>query len=299
MGEFFRSRKFRIILCVVALLIGIMLYSVTQSGYTLPTTGVIGTILMPVRRLSNAISGAMEDAMLQWAQAEENQAENESLKVRIAELENELLDYNQTKADLEELEKFMGVKTEHEDFVLSNPCNIIGYVENDPFHSFYIDRGADDGLHVYDPVVTSEGLVGILSEVAGTYSTVETLCSPNLSVGAASSGKMPIENGIVEGDATLTEDYRCRMIYLEKDSSLAAGDLIVTSNTVGIFPTGYLIGTVVFLEPAESGLSYSAVIEPAVDFANLTQVMVVTDFAGKEQRDDAEQSESASEQATE
>ena len=31
MGSFFKSKKFRIILCVVALLIGVMLYAVTQD----------------------------------------------------------------------------------------------------------------------------------------------------------------------------------------------------------------------------------------------------------------------------
>ena len=55
MGGFFRSKKFRIILCVIALFIGIMLYAVTQNGYTLPTTGFIGRILNPIRSVSNQI----------------------------------------------------------------------------------------------------------------------------------------------------------------------------------------------------------------------------------------------------
>ena len=49
MGGFFRSKKFRIILCIIALLIGMMLYAVTQDGYTLPTTGFLGRILNPIR----------------------------------------------------------------------------------------------------------------------------------------------------------------------------------------------------------------------------------------------------------
>lgn len=32
MGKFFKSAKFRIILCIVALLIGIMLFAVTQKA---------------------------------------------------------------------------------------------------------------------------------------------------------------------------------------------------------------------------------------------------------------------------
>lgn len=288
MGDFFRSKKFRVIVCVVALLVGIMLYAVTQDGYTLPTTGFVGTILSPIRSVSNSISEGVSDVLQMFSDSSEYQEENEELKQRIAELESELVDYNQTKDDLEELEEFMGVKTDHEDYELSDPCTILGYVENDPFHSFYIDKGSDDGIDVYDPVVTSEGLVGIVSEISDTYATVETILSPSLSVGASSSGTEIIESGIVEGDATLTGDYQCHMIYLEKDTTLEEGDLIVTSNTVGIFPTGYLIGSVVSIEPTDSELSYSAIIEPAVDFENLTQVIVITDFSGKEQQDEEE-----------
>ncbi len=288
MGGFFRSKKFRIILCILALLIGVMLYSVTQDGYTLPTTGFIGKVLQPVRSVSNKISVTVEDTIQMFKDSKSYQDENAELKQRVAELEKQLVDYNETQEELEELERFMGIKEEHEDYVLSAPCTIIGYVENDPFHSFYIDQGSEDGLSLYDPVVTSEGLVGIISELSETYAMVETLCSPELSVGATSSGTDVIESGIIEGDVTLTADYQCRMIYLDKETTLKEGDLIVTSNSVGIFPQGYLIGTVVALETTESGLSYSAVIQPAMDYENLTEVMVVTDFSGKEQRDGAE-----------
>lgn len=287
MSEFFRSKKFRIILCVIALLIGMMLYAATQSGYTLPTTGIIGTICNPIRSVSNSISTKVSSGLKAITRYNECQEENKELKAQIAELENELIDYHQTQQDLEELEGFMGVKIDHEDFELSDPATIIGYVENDAFHSFYIDKGTDDGIDVYDPVVTSDGLVGVISEVSDTYSVVETICDPDISIGAKCSDKE--EDGIVEGDLTLGLSYQCRMIYLDKDTTLKEGDLIVTSNSVGIFPQNYLIGSVVSLEPMESGLSYCAVIEPAVDFENLEEVMVITDFAGKEQQNEDQQ----------
>lgn len=283
MGGFFRSKKFRIILCIIALLIGVMLYAVTQDGYTLPTTGVIGRILNPIRSVSNSISTRVEDTLHVFTQSKEYQTENEELRQRVAELESQLVDYDKTQKELEELEGFMGVKEDHADYVLSDPCTIIGYVENDPFHAFYINKGSDDGLSVYDPVVTSEGLVGIISEISETYSTVETICSPNLSIGAEASGTT--ESGIVEGDVTLTSAYQCRMIYLDKETTLQKGDLVVTSNSIGIFPQGYLIGSVQSIEPMESGLSYCAILQPAVDFENLQNVIVITDFAGKEQQD--------------
>ncbi|WP_295214684.1 rod shape-determining protein MreC [Ruminococcus sp.] len=285
MGGFFRSKKFRIILCIIALLIGMMLYAVTQDGYTLPTTGFIGKICNPIRSVSNRISDSVENTLDAFTRSKEYQQENEELRQRVAELEYQLVDYHKTQQELTDLEGFMGVKEDHEDFVLSDPCTIIGYVENDPFHAFYIDKGSEDGLSVYDPVVTAEGLVGIISEISETYATVETICSPNLSIGAEVSGKS--ESGIVEGDITLSSSYRCRMIYLEKDTTLEKGDLVITSNSVGIFPQGYPIGSVESIEPMESGLSYCAVIRPSIDLENLSNVIVVTDFAGKEQQNAA------------
>lgn len=285
MGGFFRSKKFRIILCIIALLIGMMLYAVTQDGYTLPTTGFIGKICNPIRSVSNRISDSVENTLDAFTRSKEYQQENEELRQRVAELEYQLVDYHKTQQELTDLEGFMGVKEDHEDFVLSDPCTIIGYVENDPFHAFYIDKGSEDGLSVYDPVVTAEGLVGIISEISETYATVETICSPNLSIGAEVSGKS--EFGIVEGDITLSSSYRCRMIYLEKDTTLEKGDLVITSNSVGIFPQGYPIGSVESIEPMESGLSYCAVIRPSIDLENLSNVIVVTDFAGKEQQNAA------------
>jgi len=35
----------------------------------------------------------------------------------------------------------------------------------------------------------------------------------------------------------------------------------------------------------DSGLSYCAILKPSVDLASLTNVIVITDFAGKEQKD--------------
>ncbi len=283
MGNFFKSRKFRIILCIVALLIGIMLYCVTRDGKTLPTTGFIGSIVNPIRSASNSISNSIENTLKSITDAKETRKENAELRSRIAELENELIDYRATQEELEDLQKFMDVKEEHPEDTLSNPCNIIGYVENDPFHSFYIDRGSNDGISVYDPVVTGEGLVGVISEVASTYATVETLCNPSLSIGVTCLDKN--EAGIVEGDLSLTANYRCHMIYLDKDTTLEKGDILLTGDSVGIFPSGYLIGSVISIEPMDSELSYSAIIEPAVDFENLTSVVVITDFVGKETRD--------------
>ena len=49
MGDFFKSVKFKIILCILALLVGIMIYSVTQDGVSIASSNFLGSIFKPVR----------------------------------------------------------------------------------------------------------------------------------------------------------------------------------------------------------------------------------------------------------
>ena len=291
MGDFFKRNRLRFLLCILALLIGVLLYAAMQGGQT---TGVMGVVLNPLRQVTQTVSKQAERLVTAFTNQTSYQTENDRLKEENAALKNKLLDYEDTKQQLTELEKFMGIKKEHADYVLSlihiseptrpdyvlsDPCSIIGYVTNDPFHSFIINKGSDDGIELQDPVVTAEGIVGIISSVSNTYSTVETICSPKLSIGAMSATGS--DTGILEGEISLAADYQCRMIYLERDTKLQEGDLIKTSGTGGLFPQGYLIGSVDHLELMDSGLSKYAVLNPAVNFDALTSVMVILDYDGK------------------
>ncbi|MBO5226981.1 MAG: rod shape-determining protein MreC [Ruminococcus sp.] len=279
MGDFFRQHRFRILICIIALLVGMMLYSVTQEGKAAPGSSILNTILSPLQGSANNLSEKSESFLSSFTNGSQYQAELEELKKENAQLKNELTDFEETKQQLAELQQFMGIKEENETHTYSEPCTIIGYVANDPFHGFIINKGSDDGISLHDPVITGEGIVGIISTISSNSATVETILSPDLSIGAISANNK--NTGIAEGEIALASQYKCRMIYLEKDSDLQKGDLITTSSASGLFPKGYLIGTVESVEIMESGLSKYAVIVPAVDFESMTSVAAIIDYPGK------------------
>lgn len=277
MGDFFRKHRFRILVFIIALLVGMMLYSVSQGG---SSDGILGGILSPVQDKLNIAANETSSFFSGLTKGSSYQAEIQQLRQENAALKNDLKDYESTKQELAELQKFMGIKEEHIEYTLSEPCTIIGYVANDPFHSFIINKGAEDGLSLHDPVVTGEGIVGIISKLSSATATVQTICSPDLSVGAISADSQ--FTGIVEGEILLAESYQCRMIYLDRDTKLKKGDIITTSSASGLFPQGCLIGTVSSVELMDSGLSKYAVISPTVDFESMTSVIVITDYPGKD-----------------
>lgn len=278
MSDFFYSKKFKIILCVLALLVGISLYSVKESSSD-PANSVIAKIFSPFQKLSTSIKNSVEDSLSVITNAKQNYEENIELRAKLDELYVQIIDYQKLKNENDQLRRVIGLKEDFPDFTFSPPCQIISKTANDPFGSFIIDKGTTDGISVYDPVITDAGLVGIVTKASTTYSRVTTILSPEVPVGAYC-----IRNnttGIVECDAELAAEGICRMKYIEKDSDLEVGDIIVTSGNSGLFPKDRIIGTVEEIYIEESGLSKTAIIRPIADIKEIQSVFVITSFNGQ------------------
>lgn len=276
MGQFFKSVKFKVILCIAGFFLGIALFSVPKEGKTSFIPRTIGAVFNPIKQFSNAISDKVGLVIDLFLDSEKYVDENRQLREKIVDLNDRLIEYEDMKSEIDDLRKFIGIKEENDDFKLSPPCTIISRVANDPYGTFVIDRGTKDGISLYDPVVTAEGLVGIITEVASTYSTVRTIFSPELSIGGLCVESR--DTGIVEGNLAYAEKGQCKMIYLSKENKIKVGDLIITSGNSGQFPQGRVIGNVKEVGTEESGLTAYAVIEPAVNPKNINNVMVIIDF---------------------
>lgn len=284
MRDFLKSTRFKVLLAFLAFLVGIMIYAVTKGGYSVSGASFINTVTKPFRAASNGISMKMEHTVDKLSNADQYYEENQQLKKQIGELNAQLTEYDAIKAEVEELRKFVSIKESHEDYMLSQPCKVLGYVTNDPFHSFTIDKGSKDGILVNCPVVTAEGLVGITVEVSDHVSTVRTLLSPDLSIAAVASSSNA-DQGIIEGNILSSENGRTKLIHVPKKNKLKRGDLMITAGSSGLFPKDYPIGTILEIGLDSNGLSVYADVQPCVDVTRLTSVIVITDFSGKKEDD--------------
>lgn len=282
MRDFIKSTRFKVLLAFLAFLIGIMIYAVTKGGYSISGASFIQTITKPFRSASNSIGMKFEGNLDKVTKADEYYEENKRLKVQIGELNKQLAEYDALKAEVEELRKFVSIKEEHEDYVLSVPCNVIGYTTNDPFKSFTIDKGKADGIKPNCPVATAEGLVGITVEVSENVTTVRTILSPDLSVAAVCSASLA-DTGIIEGDIIAAEDGCTKLSHVTTENNIKPGSMMITAGNSGLFPSDYPIGIVKEMEYDVSGLSMCSVIEPCADITRLTSVIVITDFTGKKE----------------
>ena len=279
LNAFFRSAKFRVLLCLLALLTGIMLYSLKSGAHTDYLTRMMQHISAPARKASAAITGEVNEHLDTYFGSKAYRDENARLRKEIAALNEQLIGYDYAIEELEALRDQLGIKQKHRDFVLSEPCKVLMPVANDLTHSFLIDQGEEDGITLNAPVICADGLIGVITELSAHYATVTTMLSPELSIGAVilQTG----DSGIVEGDLRYAVDDRAVMMYIDEHSTAKEGDLIITAGTTGLFPYGLPVGNVTEIDLEESGLSRTAHLAPSVDFSKLESVTVLLDFEGK------------------
>lgn len=282
MREFLKSTRFKVLLGFIAFLVGIMIYSVTKGGYSFSGASFLNTITKPFRFISNNISTKIENVVDRYENSDFYYIQNQELQKKIGELNKQLADYEDLKAEVEELRRLAVIKEEHPDSTFSQPAEVLGYVTNDPFKSFTIDRGYADGIEPYSPVATSEGIVGIIVEVSQYTATVRTILSPDLSIASVCSATNA-DFGIIEGSVITAENNMTKLIHLNIDHEIKKNDLIITSGSSGLFPKDYPIGTVKSTGVEANGLTAFAEIEPCVDISRLRSVFVITDFAGKKE----------------
>lgn len=278
MREFFHSGKFKVLVCIFALLFGFMIYAAVSGGAASIPETVLTTITQPFSAAATSVSSWVQGTIDKFVNADKYQQENEILRQQLSEMYQQIMDKNKTDEENEELRKMLGIAEENTDFQWSAPCSVIARNSGDVFGGFTINRGSNDGIELYDPVFTSIGLIGMVSEIAPNYAKVTTLLSTELEIGAITSSKHVV--GVIENDIKYSADGKCLMSYISKDSDINVGDVVVTAGSV-VFPESLIIGTISEIYDDENGLSVHAVIEPSEDVFKITSVYVITDFEGQ------------------
>lgn len=278
MRDFFKTTKFKLLIALMAVIIGVMIYSLTKGGYASEGSSFLSFVFEPVQKISTSISEGVAQKLDMLVNAKQYYEENKLLKEQLNNIYNDIIDYDKLKSENAQLKELLSLKEENNDFVFSPPCTVISRTANDPYGSFTVNKGSSDGIAPYDPVITSEGLVGLCYDVSFTTAKVQTLYSPKTAVGVISVRSK--STGVLEGDYELSKEGCCRMSYINKFADLKKGDVIITSGSE-TFPEGQLVGIVEEVGMEDSGLSKYAVIRPAIDPDTASTVFVITDFNGQ------------------
>lgn len=122
------------------------------------------------------------------------------------------------------------------------------------------------------PVLTPEGVVGRIGRVAGRTSDIMLLVDSRSAIDVViprTGGR-----GILRGKSG-DNDYRCSIEYLSRGEPVRVGDKVVTSGLGASFPRDLAVGRITQVLPGAVGLYQEVEVTPDVDFARLSEVLVV------------------------
>ena len=278
MKEFFHSWVFKVLLALAIIMLAFMLRATVTVGASTVIEKIVGTVTAPIQSLGASMSSSVTGFLDRFFRAEEIAEENEQLREENRQLIEQMVDYENYKHENESLKEQLGIQEEHPEWETMT-ASVIGRDPSDQFYSFTIDKGTLDGVSYQDPVITSDGLVGIVSEVGPVFAKVTTILDVRLNVACQDVRTQDVAT--VSGDIALAENGQCRMSLIPRESGVAKGDIIQTAGTSGLYPQGIVIGRIQEVAFEPQGTMMYAVIEPTNDIKNIKDVMVITSFKGQ------------------
>lgn len=279
MRKFFSSITFKILLGVAAVAAGLMVYSAANPGSVSFAEKILTVIATPFQNLASSVSGAVSSFWTGLTGSGKIADENEELHQEIDVLKEKLVDYENCKNENERLKELLGLRESNPELSLVS-ADVIGRDTDDYGTSFIISRGSNDGIEERDAVMTSSGMVGVVTEVFPTSARVTTVLSTDLQIGAKVLRTR--DTGVLGGVTSWALNSTMKLSYISRDSSVSAGDIVVTSGASGLYPPNLIIGEITTVETEQNGTSLYAVVSTVENINDIKNVYVVTDFTGSE-----------------
>ena len=263
------SRRILILTVVLLVILGITVYKDNKS---LVESGA-GAALNPVQKVIYSTNKRMESLIDFFLRYEEVKTENEQLLLDNIELEAKLRSFDSLEEENRKLKEVFSIKDRQNQYEYLG-TNVIGRTGGGIITSYIIDKGEDEGLLPGMAIMSQEGIVGQITETAKSWSVVETLSSENISIHVTTVEDKK-NSGILEGHVGSGQQQMAKISYLPLDSTIKAGDSLVTSGLGKFYPPDFYVGEVVRVDEDKGNLMKTAIVETAVDFNDARMLFVI------------------------
>ena len=228
----------------------------TAHAMAAPASGIGELITRPAR----GVFAWASDLGVSRSQLETLRTQNDELRKRVSDLEEARLENLRLKG-IVSFAKTSTTKT--------LGARVIGLPTNSWEGVITIDRGTADGVTAAMPVVGTAGLLGQTVDVTANSARVRLITDPNSGVAAMLQVKRV--EGIVKGSL----EGRLTLDFVSTDTTVRAGDVVITSGIGGVYPKGLLVGEVTKVRKSASDLYQNIELAPSARLSGLEEVLVL------------------------
>ncbi len=224
-------------------------------------------VVAPVQRVVSVPATSVRDVINNYVDLVYVADENVKLKARVAELEEINLQYREALVASGHLDRIAAMREDFEVPML--PARVVGLDISLWFRSVVVDRGEEHGIAAGNPIVTNNGVAGLVTAASGHAAKAMLLLDRQSAVDGVVQRSRT--RGVVRGTGSDSLEFE----FVARDGDVQDGDVIITSGLDAIYPKGLRIGEVREIRERGGDLIQTAVLTPAVDFERLEQVFVM------------------------
>ncbi len=245
-----------------------------QNRAMLTIRSTAGDFLSPLQAAASGLTGFSKGFFGSFRATQSLQQENEDLRQMVDELRRKNVELWQTIAQQQKV-------TEERGFQQANPqwnylsARVIAWDPSNLVRTVAVNKGRSDGVAMGMVVVSSSGLVGKVVEMSDRWSRVLLVNDPRSSVNGMLQRSADGSKGMLQG----RPDGLLRMKYLQAESGVQKGDVVVTSGLGGGFPPGLFVGWILEVSYSDGQMFHEALVRPASNLFDLSDLMILTNFA--------------------
>lgn len=274
--SFFRKKSLFILLIGIIVLVVLVGYSLSNRENLSVPEKFLSDSVGWVQNLINQPVTLFVDSVANISDIKNTYNENKVLREKLAEYKTLIYEIQEIEKENEELRAALDIVDSARDF---NPiiANVISRSPERWLEQLAINRGSQHGVEKNMAVMTVDGMIGKVTSVSNLTSTVQLITGfDQLNHISATISRKDKDNifGLIEGYDKEEEALIFRIID-QSDKDVLEGELVVSSNLGGLFPSGLPIGTIkkVMLDPY--GLTTKVYVEPTANMYEINHVFVV------------------------
>ena len=234
--------------------------------------GFANNVISPVQNLFISIKNKASGNNEYFSNINSLIKENDELKKKNSELEEKVRELEIVKADNETMQEYMNLTQKYAEYK-TIPAYVVNKDISNLSSNIIINAGSDDGVQVNMTVIADKGLVGHVISVTKKTAKVQVIIDAASTVSCSISTTE--QSLICKG--TLDNDQVLRASMIPTDAELIQGDSVSTSGIGGIYRKGIYIGTIKEIITTSNIIDRYAIVEPAVDFSKLNNVLVIAE----------------------
>jgi rod shape-determining protein MreC len=221
-----------------------------------------------VQRATAAVADTVSGTWTHYVALRGVAAENDALKRQVLELQGKLQQQQAIADRTQALEEAL-----HLEQTVAAPLLAARVIAGNPApgdRTVMIDRGSADGVKTDMAVISATGVVGRVINRPTPHAAQVQLLIDRTAAAAVIVERSGV-GAVVEGGIT---EPPLHLAYVDRNADIRSGDRIMTSGQDGIFPQGFVVGTIGQVDRNALGFRLIAV-QPAVNFSHVDLVLVV------------------------